>query len=455
MPFKTATASTVQTGADISTNQLAPLSTEGLNSTNLGNFELAPVSTQEQAKRQHDVAISTQQTNVSTAKVLNSIPHSKGPSHYGLVKPTLEDIPKPPTGSTSNPSIEMTEMDTLICQLVIDKIWNCIWYLGIAQFFMQPTKCERLGKVNPMTPQQRLQDKVNRATRHDYQICMELYKIPDIDTATDLCVLALFDVIMLIDDSGSMRTTGVSDMSDRPGNTEDYDASEGANNSVSRWDLAILLAKVGAQVMSMFDDNGLDLRFLNSTYKGENITDHAKVSEIFSKMNRPSGGTPIGGAIGKIYNELLRDGLSSGTLEKPVLILTYTDGVSSDNVIAAVRVVRSHTRQTLYGSKCVLFSFCQVGNDISATQMLKTLDEDPDTSAKYDGAGDITDCTSSYQIEKSEYDAAERKKNGAEARPYTEFFHTLKGWIGPIMEKYDKADEVVPTNVFGGMFKSL
>ena len=72
------------------------------------------------------------------------------------------------------------------------------------------------------------------------------------------------------------------------------------------------------------------------------------------------------------------------------------------------------------------------------------------------GAGDITDCTSSYQIEKAEYDVAERKKNGLEARPYTEIFHTFKGWLGPIMEKYDKADEVAPpsNSMFGGVFRS-
>ncbi len=442
MPFKTATQATVTTGQDIAANQVKPLSQEGLNSTNLGNFEPAPVSSQEQAKRQHDIAASTKQTNASTAKVLNTTSHGKGPTDYGLVKPTLEDIPKPPE--------EMTQMDIQICQLVIDKIWNCIWYLGIAQFFLQPTKAEREKKISPMTPQQRLQDKVNRATRHDYQICMELYKIPDIDTATDLSVLTLFDVVMLIDDSGSMRTTGVSDMSDRSGRTEDYDDSEGANNNMDRWNLAILLAKVGTQVMTMFDDDGISLRFLNSYYKGDNISDHQKVMDMFSKMGRPNGGTPIGGAINKIYMELLHDQLKSGTLEKPVLVLTYTDGASSDSIIDAVRTVRAHTRQTPYGSKCVLFSFCQVGNDASATASLSKLDEDPDTSAGYDGAGDITDCTSSYKIEKSQYDAAEAKRNGKEARPYTEIFHTLKGWLGPIMEKYDKADEdTVKSNIFG------
>lgn len=436
MPFKKEQITTVTTGEDIASSQKAPLSQEGLNASNFKDSTYTPalVSSQEQAKRQHDVTLSAQQTNASTTQILNTS-GKPGPAQYGLTKPRLEDIPKPPD--------QMTAFDDQIGQLVIDKIWNCIWYLEIAYFFTKQTKAEKTGKVASMTPQQRLQDKVNRATRHDYQICMELYKIPDIDTATDLAVLTLFDVVMLIDDSYSMRTTGVSDMSDVPGNTEDYDPTEGeVGNRISRWDLAILLAKVGAQVMTMFDDDGISLRFLNHTQGGDNISDHKKVADVFKRMTRPGGATPIGKAVGKIYREFLYDQLNTETLEKPVLVLTYTDGDSNDDVVSAVRMVRAHTKRTSYGSRSVLFSFCQVGNCVAATNMLKVLDKDPDSKpGANDGAGDITDCTSSFKIEKHEYDEAERKKNGREARPYTEIFHNFKGWLGPIMAKYDKADE--------------
>ncbi|MDP3780382.1 MAG: hypothetical protein Q8Q69_04240, partial [Nitrosopumilaceae archaeon] len=244
--------------------------------------------------------------------------------------------------------------------------------------------------------------------------------------------------------------------------TEDYDPSEiirnsdGTvldNNEKTRWDLAGLLVKVGAQVMTMFDDDGISIRFLNKNYrtletKPDNIISAEQVDNIFKSIGKPSGGTPIGSAINKIYDEFISQKLISGTLYKPILVVTYTDGVSSDSITNAVRKVREHTKKTLYGSKSVLFTFAQVGNDDQATSALESLDENPDSyEGAEDGAGDITDCTSSYKIEKAQYDKAQSKKHGNEMVPYTEIFHMMKGWLGPIMEKYDKADETnVPVN---------
>lgn len=437
MPFKQKTEEAKNVGEEIKAHQQAPLSQEGLNSSNLGGFELAPVTQKEMANRQNQVANSDRQINANTDKILRTYQtsHKKGPREYGLVKPTLTDIPKP--------SEEMTPIDVQIANLVIDKVWNCIWYLDIPEFFMQPSKDELARKVSSLTPQERLNNVVNKATRHDYQICMELYKIPDIDTATDLSILCLFDIIMLIDDSTSMKTTGRRDMTDKlvPNGTEDFDPEEGSNNDMSRWELAKLLIKVGAQVMTMFDDDGVSVRFLNSYERGDNISNSTDVDNLFKNV-RPCGGTPIGGSLMKIYTEFLESQLQTGTLQKPVLVLTYTDGASSDNITEVIKYVRSNTRNSKYGSKCVLFSFSQVGNDSSATTMLEMLDSDEDTSVgACDGAGDITDCTSSYKIEKEQFDRSQKTKLGQEAPKYTEIFHKIKSWIGPAMAKYDQADE--------------
>lgn len=51
MPFKTKTQNAVKTCEEIKSHQQAPLSQEGLNGSNLGGFELAPISTQEQSKK--------------------------------------------------------------------------------------------------------------------------------------------------------------------------------------------------------------------------------------------------------------------------------------------------------------------------------------------------------------------------------------------------------------------
>lgn len=451
MPFKTKTQEIVKSGDNILSHQQSPLHQEGLNSSNLGGFELEPISKKEMTKRQNDLVNSNKQINANTENILKTakMNNKKGPSYYGLTKPILADIPKP--------FEEMTEIDIKIANLVIDKIWNCIWYLEIAEFFMQPTRDEILRKTHALTPQERLNLIVNKATRHDYQICMELYRIPDIDTATDLAVLCLFNIIMLIDDSGSMKTTGMHDMTGKlvQGGTEDYDPTEGPNNNLSRWELSKLLVKVGAQVMTMFDDDGISVRFLNSYEKGDNILCSSDVDNLFKRKIVPAGGTMIGMSLRKIYEEFIEGQLQSNTLEKPILILTYTDGASSDNIKDVVRFVRSNTKNSKYGSKCVLFSFAQVGNDRSATDMLEDLDSDPDSVLNgCDGAGDITDCTSSFKIEKEQFDKSQKMRFGQEAPEYTEIFHQMKGWIGAIMEKYDKSDET-PIQKSFGIFKSF
>lgn len=437
MPFKTKTKEIVESGDTVLANQTAPLHQEGLNSTNIG-FELEEISPSDMVKIQNDVINSDRQTNANTENILKmkKYNHKKSPAEYGLVKPTLSDIPDRPE--------DMTNVKIQIANLVIDKLWNCIWYLDIAEFFMQPTKDELTGKVQRLTPQERLNNMVNKVTRHDYQICMELYKIPNIDLATDLAVLCLFNVVMLIDDSSSMKISGTHDIFGKlvTGGTEDYE--EGDLNELSRWDLAKLLIKVGAQIMTMFDDDGISVRFLNSFEKGDNLLTSNDVDKLFSKRIVPNGGTMIGTALRNIYDEFIDVQLQTNTLEKPLLILVYTDGSSSDNIKDVIKFVRSKTKQSKYGSKCVLFSFSQIGNDLSATNMLNNLDSDPDTTlGAYDGAGDITDCTSSFKIEKEQFDKSQKKKFGKEAQQYTEIFHQIKSWIGPIMEKYDKADEIL------------
>lgn len=457
MPFKKATADTVATGNEITANQAKPISQEGLNPTNLPGYYPDPATTtaQEQAKRHAEVVKSAHALDVSTAKLLAD--HRKrGPADYGLVKPTIEEIPKPED--------QMSQLDNEIAQLVIDKIWNCIWYLRIAHFFTQPGK----GETTPLTPQQRLQATVNKATRHDYQMCMELYKIPTIDIATDLSVLCLFDVIMLIDDSGSMNISGTRDMQGNlvSGGTEDYDPTD--NNDMTRWDLAALLLKVGAQVMTMFDDDGISVRFFNKKSFGgakiDGITTSGDVDSLYRSIGKPNGGTYIGRAITDAFDQLVARNLAARTLSKPVLFVCYTDGVSSDCIKTSVRNIRRQTRTSPYGSKSILFSFSQVGNDKPASDALEELDSDPDSKAKgpdgvevdaEDGAGDITDCTSMYKNEKAQYDKAQLTKPMEERVPYTEIFHTMKSWLGPLMEKYDKADETPSTGGIVGAAKSV
>jgi hypothetical protein len=248
-------------------------------------------------------------------------------------------------------------------------------------------------------------------------------------------------------------------MSGNAMHTVDYDPTEESQpglpsyNDMSRWEHVQYLVKLGAQVVTMFDDDGISVRFLNNRHQANNVITANDVNGVFEIVRAPGGGTPIGRSITSSFDDYVRTKMMSKTLPKPVLFLIYTDGVSGDSITTAIRNVRSLTTSTEYGSKAVLFSLFQVGSDRSATEALKNLDEDEDKPPHSEnGAGDITDCTSSYRIEKAEYDEAQKRKSLEERVEYTEFFHFLKGLIGPIMPKYDKADEAggIPQTATGG-----
>lgn len=470
MPFKKDTTGTLQNTQQITENRQQPLSQEGLNSSNLSGFTLEcdpnelgiteqerqrRLTIQQQRLNQSNTLITQTQQNIQNT-LIQQQQSGQVVNRYGLVIPTVENIPKPPD--------QLTPLDESLCNLVIVKIWDCIVYNKLWKFFTVPTKDERAGKCSAKTPQQRLQDIVNRATMHDYQILMELYKIPTIDQATDISVLALFDVIELIDDSTSMKTTGYRDFLGNTSNV-DYDADEKDpvtgidHNTKSRWHLAEDLVKLTSYTLTLFDDDGISVRFLNKDHRllpkgientslSDNVTLPDNIKKLFSVVS-PNGGTAIGGSIKRIFEELVEPDLRAGTLSKPVLLIVYTDGESGDEIKPVIRFIRQQFRNSPYLSRGMLFSFNQVGRDKGAQKMLSDLDNDEvivrvngrDVIDPDAGAGAITDCTSAYKDEKEEYDKKQAKLPIEARINYSSAFHIIKGMVGPAIEKYDKSDE--------------
>jgi hypothetical protein len=475
MPFKKDTASTLHLTQDITTNKQAPLSQEGLNASNLGGFILSVdptqpgITPQERDRRLEEQQRRLTQTNTSLIETQRNTQQTfiQQQQHgrvetYGLVMPSVEYVPKPDN--------ELTSLDNNLALLVITKIWDCIVYNKLYYFYTIQTDDEKAGKCEQKTPQQRLQDVANRASMHDYQILMELYKIPTVDQATDIAVLALFDIIELIDDSMSMKFTGYKDFVGNPNRTdfdaEEIDTATGIDhNTKSRWQLAEQLVRLTSYTLTMFDDDGISVRFLNKDHRllpkvgkvsmCDNVTIPENITKLFQTFE-PCGGTSIGASIKKIYEELVQGKLQSGTLTKPVLLLTYTDGESVDQITPVIRDIRHAFRNTKYGSRGMLFSFNQVGRDAAARKMLGNLDNDEVVGDPDAGAGPITDCTSAYKDEKDEYDRTQAKLLPESRIPYTPAFHTIKGMVGPAIEKYDKSDEdcapVGQVNKNTGMF---
>lgn len=160
-------------------------------------------------------------------------------------------------------------------------------------------------------------------------------------------------------------------------------------------DLQLILQRV-AFASTLFDEDGIDVRFMNE----ESIPDHAlsglrteqQIEQLLANK-RYKGLTPFGTKLRqKIIDPILIPKLRSGQMQKPLLIISITDGQPAGEdqnaLVEAVRYAVGNASQSQYGKGAVAFQFAQVGNDQAATAFLAKLDNDP-------MVGEEVDCTSS------------------------------------------------------------
>lgn len=227
-----------------------------------------------------------------------------------------------------------------------------------------------MGFYPPGSPQ--IDQIAQRAAAQVSQLCAQ-WRIPA-EVGQDIVKLALFDTILYVDDSGSMAFEE---------NGERID------------DLKLILNRV-AYATSLFDTDGIQVRFMNSQIQGNGIRNEQQVAHLLTQV-KFSGMTPLGRELNaKILQPLVIQPARSGQLQKPVLVITITDGQPTGEAPNHVNQVMLQASQELqrnprYGKGALSFQFAQVGNDLKAREFLGKLDEDP-------SIGDIIDCTSSKHV---------------------------------------------------------
>lgn len=225
------------------------------------------------------------------------------------------------------------------------------------QSFYPPERLDRLVQSLVNDAPMRLNNLM-----HEWSVPMEV--------ATDVMKLALFDVILYVDDSGSIEFE-----------------EKGLRKDQLRQILGIV-----ATAASTFDQDGISVRFMNSEETGDGIRSAADVDMLVSRV-RFAGLTPLGTSLqNKVIDPMVVGPARAGRLDKPVLVITITDGQPAGEPHSAVgNVIRyavEETSRTRYGRGAVSFQFSQVGNDQRARDFLSDLDEDPQI-------GHLIDCTSS------------------------------------------------------------
>jgi hypothetical protein len=190
------------------------------------------------------------------------------------------------------------------------------------------------------------------------------------EEASDLVRLGLYDIVLLLDDSGSMQ-------SEENGSRID--------------DLKIILCRV-SRAAALFDDDGVQVRFLNASVDGNGIRSDQQVLDLVSRVNF-TGLTKVGTMLQeKILEPLVLGPARGGRLRKPVLVITITDGQpvgeNLDHLSKVIKAAINALGLTQYGRGALALQFAQVGNDLKAQEFLGKLDEDTEI-------GGFIDCTSS------------------------------------------------------------
>ncbi|OAL46771.1 hypothetical protein IQ07DRAFT_140741 [Pyrenochaeta sp. DS3sAY3a] len=242
------------------------------------------------------------------------------------------------------------------------------------------------------------------------------------EIANDIVKLALYDIVLYIDDSGSMQFE-----------------EEGSRIK----DLRLILERVSFAA-TLFDADGISIRFMNTDLSGardqggrplqDGVASEAQIEQIMRGVQF-KGLTPMGTSLRKkVIDEIVLSKASSGQLRKPVLVIAVTDGQPAGEPQNAVFDTIKYAFDTLqsrfpqYGRGGIAFEFAQVGNDEAAKKFLGKLDEDPQI-------GPMVDCTSNYENEQEEM---------ARANPpvdLTPDLWIIKLLLGAIDRSYDSKDE--------------
>ncbi|GAA5912339.1 hypothetical protein JCM6882_002565 [Rhodosporidiobolus microsporus] len=234
------------------------------------------------------------------------------------------------------------------------------------------------------------------------------WRLP-MEVAFDLAKLALFDVVLYLDDSGSMAF----------------------EENGSRIDDAKLITSRVAMAASLFDTDGIQVIFMNNRTVGSHITSEQQASQLLSSINF-SGLTPLGTSLDqKIIQPLVVGPARANALRKPVLVIGVTDGEPAGEdrraLVNAVKNAKQALQQTRYGPDALSIEIAQVGNDQKARAFLEELDSDP-------SVGGLIDVTGTFENEQDNM----MKQTGISLTPD---LWLVKLMCGACDSSYDHRDE--------------
>lgn len=128
-----------------------------------------------------------------------------------------------------------------------------------------------------------------------------------------------------------------------------------------------------AFVAALFDADGIEVRFLNSTNMASGIKNDADVQKLVD-ANPFKGVTNLGKEMwGKVLDPLIVKPAQKGVLQKPVLVISITDGEPYPEPASKIRDVIKDTKtalkKTRYGEDALSLRKSRLGYESSGGEL--------------------------------------------------------------------------------------
>lgn len=222
---------------------------------------------------------------------------------------------------------------------------------------------------------------IKKILKTDFQNIADNWQGVSVQMAQRLCKLALYDIVLLVDDSSSIRK---------------YNENDG------RLDDLETIASILAEVSALFDDDGIDIEFLNNEEKYRGIREGKIASQILHDLEF-QGKTKLGQALHqKVYRRFFHKSTSTDSslkLKKPVLVFIITDGAPSgepeNNLEKQIRKAREYLDDEGYPPDFFRYQIVQVGKNQQSSEFLHDLKQQF-------SAEEFVDVSSRYAVERKE-----------------------------------------------------
>lgn len=274
-----------------------------------------------------------------------------------------------------------------------------------------------LGKFYANQPN-KLNETIAKAQRIHVNTVKLAAGIASDEIALDLYPLIFYDIVILADDSSSM------------------------NFEKDRLDDLSYIGETVAKLAVIFDQNGIEIHRFNSNKSMKNVTDSSQIIKFIEVMKENlNGSTPLAQSMQRKILDPNLQKLKNNNLEKPILVITITDGAPDDQNA----VINMHEKLFTevvpnYGIGAFRFQYSQVGKDVNATDFLQILDDPEHKKNECPNYGDMIDCTSYYEMEAGQFLNAQKCPSN-EKMQLSVTLWTVKLIVGAIDNSYDKSDE--------------